>query len=84
MNVEKLAISGKPSAQEDDMALDFVGMNPGSPDLAAELIACDYVHQPRLDRLSDHSALSARLMVDPGEPLVTSDPVAASTPPTLF
>ncbi len=53
-------------------------------DLAAKLAACDYVHQPRLDRLSDHSALSARLMVDPGEQLITSDPAAASAPPTLF
>jgi len=55
-----------------------------TPDLAAKLAACDYVHQPRLDRLSDHSALSARLMVDPGEQLITSDPAAASAPPTLF
>lgn len=53
-------------------------------DLAVRLKACEYVHQPRLDRLSDHSALSASLMVDVGEPLVTSDPVTASAPPTLF
>lgn len=53
-------------------------------DLASRLLACDYVHQPRLDRLSDHSALSARLTVDPGERLITSDPAAASEPPTLF
>lgn len=53
-------------------------------DLANNLLACDYIHQPRLDRLSDHSALSVRLTVDPGKPLVTSDPAAASAPATLF
>jgi exodeoxyribonuclease III len=53
-------------------------------DLASTLLACDYIHQPRLDRLSDHSALSLRLAVDPGETLITSDPAAASEPPTLF
>jgi exodeoxyribonuclease III len=53
-------------------------------DLASNLLACDYVHQPRRDRLSDHSALSVRLAVDPGEQLITSDPAAASAPPTLF
>jgi exodeoxyribonuclease-3 len=52
-------------------------------DLAAKLVACDYVHQPRLDRLSDHSALSVCLAVAAGEKLITSDP-AASEPPTLF
>jgi exodeoxyribonuclease-3 len=55
-----------------------------TPDLAAKLIACDYLHEPRLDRLSDHSALSARLAIDPGERLITSDPTAAQEPPTLF
>lgn len=55
-----------------------------TPDLAGNLLACDYVHHPRLDRLSDHSALSARLRVDPGEPLITSDLATAREPPTLF
>jgi exodeoxyribonuclease-3 len=55
-----------------------------TPDLAAQLLACDYIHQPRLDRLTDHSALSARLAVDPGTPLITSDPAATQEPPTLF
>lgn len=55
-----------------------------TPDLAATLLACEYLHQPRLDRLSDHSALTARLAVDPGQTLITSDPTAASEPPTLF
>lgn len=53
-------------------------------DLASGLLSCDYIHQPRLDRLSDHSALSARLTVDPGQRLITSDPAAATEPPTLF
>jgi exodeoxyribonuclease-3 len=53
-------------------------------DLASTLLACDYVHQPRLDRLSDHSALSVRLAVDTGEQLITSDPAAANAPSTLF
>jgi hypothetical protein len=53
-------------------------------DLAGTLLACDYVHQPRLDRLSDHSALSVRLAVDSGEQLITSGPAAASAPSTLF
>jgi exodeoxyribonuclease III len=55
-----------------------------TPDLAAQLLGCDYIHQPRLDRLTDHSALSARLAVDPGTPLITSDPAATQEPPTLF
>jgi hypothetical protein len=37
-----------------------------------------------LDKLSDHSAVSARLAIDPGEQLITSDPAAAMEPPTLF
>lgn len=53
-------------------------------DLAAHLVSCTYVHQPRLDRLSDHSALTVCLAVDPGKRLITSDPAAASEPPTLF
>lgn len=53
-------------------------------DLAGMLLACEYVHQPRVDRLSDHSALSVCLGIDPGEPLITSDPATAGTPPTLF
>lgn len=55
-----------------------------TPDLAEKLLACDYLHQPRLDRLSDHSALTVRLMIDPGQRLITSDPATASAPPTLF
>jgi hypothetical protein len=35
-------------------------------------------------QLTHDSALSLRLAVDPGETLITSDPAAASEPPTLF
>jgi exodeoxyribonuclease-3 len=53
-------------------------------DLADELAACDYLPDPRLTRLSDHSALTVRLTRNPTTPLQTSDPVEASNPPTLF
>ncbi len=53
-------------------------------DLAGKLLACEYVHQPRFDRLSDHSALSVCLAIDPGQPLLVSDPATAGAPPTLF
>jgi exodeoxyribonuclease-3 len=52
--------------------------------VASTLLACDYIHQPRLERLSDHSALSVRLSLNPGQRLITSDPATAGEPPTLF
>jgi exodeoxyribonuclease III len=55
-----------------------------SADLAAKLVACDYDHQTRLDRLSDHSALSVRLAIEPSEPLITSALATVSAPPMLF
>lgn len=55
-----------------------------SQTLRDQLIACDYLHQPRMDKLSDHSALSVRLTVQPPGGLLASDPAAALTPPTLF
>ena len=33
--------------------------------LARQVIACEYLHQPRTDKLSDHSALTVRLAVAP-------------------
>ncbi len=51
---------------------------------ATSIADCGYVHQPREDRLSDHSALTARLAVRPSPALLVSDPVAAITPATLF
>lgn len=50
--------------------------------LAPNLLACDYLHEPRSTRLSDHSGLTVRLALEPPESLLTSGP--ASGPPTLF
>jgi len=44
---------------------------------------CEYVHSPRHERLSDHSALTIRLAVASPPPLPTSDPVTAAAD-TLF
>jgi hypothetical protein len=55
-----------------------------SPALAGHLTACHYLHQPRHDRLSDHSALTVRLTLPPPPPLLTSDPAGAAEPATLF
>jgi exodeoxyribonuclease III len=55
-----------------------------SADLGAAIADCAYLHQPRKDRLSDHSALTARLNLEPSPALLVSDPVAAVTPATLF
>jgi exodeoxyribonuclease-3 len=52
--------------------------------LAAKLVSCDYLHQTRTDRLSDHSALSVRLAIEASQPLITSAPATASASPTLF
>jgi len=52
--------------------------------LGAVIADCSYLHQPREDRLSDHSALTARLSLEPSPALLVSDPVAAVTPATLF
>ena len=48
------------------------------------ITACRYLHQPREEKLSDHSALTVRLTLIPPETLATSDPVTATAPPTLF
>jgi exodeoxyribonuclease-3 len=55
-----------------------------SKDLLADLTHCEYVHEPRLTRLSDHSALTVRLTRAGTDPLLTSDPVEATSEPTLF
>ncbi|MFI6694967.1 endonuclease/exonuclease/phosphatase family protein [Streptomyces sp. NPDC050433] len=52
--------------------------------LADKVIACDYVHEPRTARLTDHSALSLQLAVTPLQPLLVSDPTATPEPETLF
>lgn len=55
-----------------------------SKDLTPLLRSCEYLHEPRLTRLSDHSALSVCLDLAPTQPLLTSDPVKAASEPTLF
>jgi exodeoxyribonuclease-3 len=55
-----------------------------SQNLRDQITACDYLHQPRQDKLSDHSALSVRLSLAPPVRLLTSDPATALTPPALF
>jgi exodeoxyribonuclease-3 len=55
-----------------------------TPDLTQHLVSCQYIHDTRTERLSDHSALTVRLTLTPTEPLLTSDPAEAASPPTLF
>lgn len=55
-----------------------------STDLVDQIIACNYVHEPRTTRLTDHSALSLQLPLSPIEPLVVSDPTVTPEPGTLF
>ncbi len=52
--------------------------------LAVLIAECGYLHQPRTERLSDHSALSIRLNLPPPQALPVSDPVTAMELPTLF
>ena len=52
--------------------------------LREHITACGYLHQPRQDKLSDHSALSLRLTLPPPQPLLTCHPVNATAQATLF
>jgi exodeoxyribonuclease III len=45
---------------------------------------CQYLHQPRHDKLSDHSALTIGFSLPPPQPLPVSDPGDAAEPATLF
>ena len=45
---------------------------------------CGYLHQPREQKLSDHSALTLRFNLAPPQTLPVSDPAAVSEPATLF
>lgn len=50
-----------------------------------ELITeCAYLHQPRAEKLSDHSALSVRIDLTPPQALPVTDPVTVMEPPTMF
>jgi len=55
-----------------------------SRELAGLVTSCEYVHQPRADKLSDHSALVLRLALAGPEALAVSDPASAGEPGTLF
>jgi exodeoxyribonuclease-3 len=55
-----------------------------SASLAPAISSCGYVHEPRTNGLSDHSALTAYLTLQPPSSLAASDPVVAATPATLF
>jgi exodeoxyribonuclease-3 len=55
-----------------------------SNSLIPAVATCQYLHAPRNDRLTDHSALIASFALEPPPVLVASDPVAATTPATLF
>jgi exodeoxyribonuclease III len=55
-----------------------------SASLTAAISNCEYLHQPRHERLSDHSALTARFTLQPPAALAVSSPVTASLPATLF
>lgn len=55
-----------------------------STGLQGQIAGCDYLHEPRHDRLSDHSALTLHLTTTPPAALVTTDPADATAPDTLF
>jgi exodeoxyribonuclease-3 len=55
-----------------------------SRELAELITSCHYVHQPRSDKLSDHSALTLHLDLAAPQALTTSDPTAVGEPDTLF
>ncbi len=52
--------------------------------LAAAINTCEYLHEPRHDRLSDHSALRAGFTLQPPAGLTVFSPVTATEPATLF
>jgi exodeoxyribonuclease-3 len=55
-----------------------------SASLCPLIASCQYVHEPREDGLSDHSALTAGFTLRPSPGLRASDPAASSMPATLF
>ena len=52
--------------------------------LTPVISSCQYLHEPRTDGLSDHSALTAGLTVQAPPELAVSDPATATAPATLF
>jgi exodeoxyribonuclease-3 len=55
-----------------------------SKELAEELVECEYVHEPRTTRLTDHSGLTLQFSLGVGTRLDTYDAFEAASPPTLF
>lgn len=55
-----------------------------SAGLRDALLSCDYVHEPRTLRLSDHSGVTWELAVEPAVLRRVTDPTKALQPPTLF
>jgi exodeoxyribonuclease III len=55
-----------------------------SMSLTADLTACGYLHEPRLEKLSDHSALAMEFTLQASAALAAADPLAAAAPATLF
>jgi exodeoxyribonuclease-3 len=55
-----------------------------SRQLAGNVTSCQYLHQPRADKLSDHSALALHLDLAAPQALAVGDPAAAGEPDTLF
>ena len=52
--------------------------------LTPAIRSCQYLHEPRTSRLSDHSALTVGLTVQPPPALAVPDPATATAPATLF
>jgi exodeoxyribonuclease III len=55
-----------------------------SAGLTPAISTCEYLHEPRHDRLSDHSALTAGFTLQPPAALAVTSPVTAAEPATLF
>ncbi|WP_063784185.1 endonuclease/exonuclease/phosphatase family protein [Streptomyces sp. SBT349] len=55
-----------------------------SDDVSPLVDECAYVHEPRNNRLTDHSAMRALLRIPVVDPLVVSDPTATPAAETLF
>lgn len=55
-----------------------------SASLASAIGTCEYVHEPRHSRLSDHSGLAARFRLASPPALAVASPLTAAEPATLF
>lgn len=55
-----------------------------SSTIAGRLTSCGYDHTPRVEKLSDHSALTMWLDLTAPPELPVTNPVTAAAEPTLF